>query len=153
MTQCIFNYKQVTCQQTDECSICLDEMKNFVCPWVCMHKFHEKCIQTLLICPLCRNTQLNAQNQMELSKKQKFAYMFRLWYYRNLCRTKIMPTYYIKKWENKSCIINTHQIEFKISSIPPHGIVGFCTECKKMQYFNKSANCNIRQYQTVRLVW
>lgn len=151
MKQCILNLKRVKCQETEECCICLDKMNKFVCPWACMHKFHEDCTQTLSSCPLCRNTQFNVQ--MELNKKQKFAYHFRLCYYRNLCRTKIMPTYYIKNWENKNCIINTHNIEFKINSMPPYGIIGLCTKCQKTQYFNKVPNCHIRQYQTVKLIW
>lgn len=74
MKQGILNLKRVKCQETEECCICLDEINEFVCPWVCMHKFHKDCTQTLAFCPLCRNEQFNVQ--MEPSKKQKFAYHY-----------------------------------------------------------------------------
>ena len=64
-----------------------------------------------------------------------------------------MPTYYVENWQNKNCIIRAHNIEFKINSIPPYGIIGFCSKCKKTQYFNKLSNCNISLFETVTLVW
>ena len=136
-------------KERHECPVCLDELKSFVCPWTCMHKFHEKCTNTLNSCPLCRNT-MPCQT---LNRKQKFRYLFRLWYYRNLCKNKIIPSYYLQQWDKKTCIINTHQIEFEEHKIPPFGIIGTCTNCQKTQCFNRLCDVDIRQNETIKIIW
>jgi hypothetical protein len=49
--------KNVIISKTDECVICLEKLfSEDILVTICGHFFHKKCMETVTICPLCRDS-------------------------------------------------------------------------------------------------
>ena len=121
---------------TCECAICYEPMKNGLQKWKCGHRFHNACLeQWNHSCPLCRNDELIEQEQPEItwSISRNRANVLNIESMKNIHRQVPVEKRLVYKqgWKDRDCLSRGHTMHY----FQPYGVVVICETCNTVQSY------------------
>jgi hypothetical protein len=121
---------------TCECAICYEPMKNGLQKWKCGHRFHNACLEQWdHSCPLCRNDELIEHELPEItwSISRNRANVLNIESMKNIHRQVPVEKRLVYKqgWKDRDCLSRGHTMHY----FQPYGVVVICETCNTVQSY------------------